>query len=331
MKIAILDDYQDCVRHLDCFALLREHGVTVFNHPARGSGQLAIRLARFDAIVLIGTGTALPAGLLRKLPNLQYIAQIGPLGEHLDAAAATALNIAVYQGVGDAVAPAELTWGLIMAAARHIPAYANHLREGVWQMVSTEAHANRPGRRLRDRRLAIWGYGRVGKLVAGYGKAFGMRVQIWGSSVSLDAAASDGFETAGSRQAMFEQADVLTLHLRLNAATRGIISAADLASMQATALLVNTSHAALIAPGALEQALDRGRPGAAALDVFESEPVAAQSTLLARANVLATPHIGALEIQGYEETFRAAFENLLGFAAGRASGLNDPDTARGSA
>lgn len=323
MNIAILDDYQDQVRQLDCFSLLREHAVTVFSHPARGSGQLAVRLARFDAIILSGTATTLSAPLLRRLPKLRYIAQVGRLGEHLDLAAARALNIVIDVTGDDPIAPAELTWGLILAATRQIPAYASNLREGVWRMVSIEPRYNRLGRRLHEQRLGVWGYGPVGKLVAGYGKAFGMKVIVWGSPTALAAARADGVENASSKQALLQQADILSLHLGLQAETRGIISAADLATMKPTALLVNTSHADLIEPGALELALEAGRPGAAAIDLDDTEPLAAQTALLTRPNVLATPRIGALEVDSYERSFRSAFANLLAFAADGPSAVTD--------
>ncbi len=331
MKIAILDDYQDQVRHLDCFRLLRDHDVTVFNHSARGVGQLAVRLARFDAVVLLRERTALTAPLLNRLQNLKLIAQTGKLAGHVDVAAATARGIVIVEGIGDPTAPAELTWALIMAATRHIPAYATNLREGLWQTVSSVPEHNRLGRMLKGQILGIWGYGRIGRLVAGYGKAFGMDVLIWGRAASLAAAREDGFNTAPSRLGLLQQADILTLHLRLTPQTRASISAADLTCMKTSALLVNTSRAELLVVGALEQALSAGRPGWAALDVFESEPLAAQVSLLQRHNVLATPHIGFVEQQSFEKYFRAAFESLLSFAAGTPQNVHNPAALKPSA
>lgn len=325
MKIAILDDYQDQVRQLACFKLLEGHEVKVFNHSAQGIGQLAIRLANFDALVLIRERTAFSAALLKKLPNLKLISQTGKVTGHIDIAAATAHGIAIVEGVGDPTAPAELTWALIMAASRRIPDYASNLRDGLWQMTSTLPEQNRMGRVLKGRTLGIWGYGKIGKLVAGYGRAFGMKVVVWGREPSLQAAIDDGYFAATSRGDFFEQVDVLSLHLRLNQATAACVERGDLERMKPDALLVNTSRAELIAPGALEAALDAGRPGFAALDVFDSEPLTANATLLRRHNVLATPHLGYVEQDSYEIYFRAAFENIVAYAAGTPRNVLNPE------
>ena len=268
MKIAILDDYQDCVRHLDCFKLLDGHQVKVFTNSARGIGQLAIRLADFDALVLIRERTALPKALLDKLPNLKLISQTGKAGGHIDMAAATARGIAIVEGVGDPTAPAELTWALIMAATRRIPQYAANLKDGLWQTVSTSPARNTLGARLKGKTLGIWGYGKIGRIVAGYGKAFGMNVVIWGRDASRACAEQDGHAPAVSKNSFFSQCDVISIHLRLNNETKGAVAAADLARMKPTALFVNTSRAELVEPGALLAALQRGCPGQAALDVY---------------------------------------------------------------
>jgi len=325
MKIAILDDYQDAVRRLDCFSLLDGHEVKVFTSSSRGLGQLAIRLAPFDALVLIRERTAFPRALLAKLPNLKLISQTGKVSGHVDVAAATEHGIAIAEGVGSPVAPAELTWALIMAASRRIVPYANNLKQGLWQTASINPELNLLGRTLKGRTLAIWGYGKIGRMVAGYGKAFGMRILVWGSENSRAAAAADGFQAAPSRAAFFEQADVLSLHLRLNEATRGIVTAEDLGRMKRDALFVNTSRAELVAENALEEALHRGRPGYAALDVFTSEPLAAESPLLKIPTVLATPHLGYVEKDSYELYFRAAFENVASFANGKPANILNPD------
>ncbi|KIF82810.1 D-2-hydroxyacid dehydrogenase family protein [Noviherbaspirillum autotrophicum] len=324
MKIAILDDYQDGVRHLDCFRLLDGHDVKIFNNSARGLGQLAVRLGVFEALVLIRERTVLSAALLNKLPHLKLISQTGKVSGHIDVAAATARGIAIVEGVGDPTAPAELTWALIMAAMRKIVPYATHLREGLWQTASIMPELNTLGSVLKGRTLAIWGYGRIGKLVAGYGRAFGMDVVIWGSDASRQAAEQDGYRAAASKEAFFAQADVLSLHLRLNDATRGIVTAADLTRMKPSALFVNTSRAELVAPGALEMALRIGQPGFAALDVFETEPLPADSPLLRYANVLATPHLGYVEKDSYELYFRAAFQNIIDFARGEPKNVLNP-------
>lgn len=325
MKIAILDDFQDAVRQLDCFKLLDGHEVKVFTNSTRGAGQLAIRLAPFDALVLIRERTAMPRLLLSKLPKLRLISQTGKLAGHVDVSAATAHGIAIAEGVGSPVAPAELTWALIMAATRKIVPYANNLKDGLWQTASINPVLNGLGTVLRGKTLAIWGYGKIGRLVAGYGKAFGMRVLVWGSEASRAAALADGFEAAPSRAALFEQADVLSLHMRLADATRGLVTADDLARMKPTALLVNTSRAELVAAGALEAALHLGRPGAAALDVFENEPLAPDAALLRIPTVLATPHLGYVEQDSYELYFRAAFENIVNFAEGNPTNIANPE------
>jgi D-3-phosphoglycerate dehydrogenase len=243
----------------------------------------------------------------------------------VDVAAATERGIAIAEGVGSPVAPAELTWALIMAASRRIVPYAANLKDGLWQTASINPQLNGLGRSLKGRTLAIWSYGKIGKLVAGYGKAFGMRVLVWGGDKSRAAAQADGFEVAASREAFFEEADVLSLHIRLLDATRGIVTADDLAQMKPDALFVNTSRAELVQAGALEAALRAGRPGWAALDVFEEEPLPGQSELLKIPTVLATPHLGYVEKDSYEMYFRAAFENVVSFANGAPSNILNPE------
>lgn len=325
MNIAILDDYQDQVRALTCFELLRDHEVKVFNSSARGIGQLAVRLAPFDALVLIRERTIFSGPLLRKLPRLKLIAQTGKVSGYIDVAVATACGIAIAEGISDATAPAELTWALIMAASRRIVPYAVHLQEGLWQTASVEPARNHLGATLKGRTLGIWGYGRIGRLVAGYASAFGMRVTVWGSEASMAQAAADGHLAATSREAFFSEADVLSLHLRLAPETHGIVTAADLARMKPDALFVNTSRAELVAEGALLAALQTGRPGQAALDVFETEPLPLGAPLLRLPNVLATPHIGYVERDSYERCFEAAFRNIVSFANGSPANLLNPE------
>jgi D-3-phosphoglycerate dehydrogenase len=330
MKIAILDDYQDAVRKLNCFELLNGHEVKVFTSSTKGAGQLAIRLAPFDALVLIRERTAFPRALLSRLPKLKLISQTGKMSGHVDVAAATEYGIAIAEGTGSPVAPAELTWALIMAASRKIVPYANNLKNGLWQTASINPELNGLGRTLKGRTLAIWGYGKIGRMLAGYGKAFGMKVMVWGSEASRAAATQDACIAAPSREALFEQADVLSLHLRLADATRGIVKAEDLARMKRDALFVNTSRAELVEVGALEAALHRGRPGYAALDVFTSEPLPAEAPLLKIPTVLATPHLGYVEQDSYELYFRTAFENVVNFAEGRPSNILNPEALGGS-
>ena len=325
MKIAILDDFQDAVRHLECFKLLSDFDVKVFSNSARGAGQMAIRLASYDAIVLIRERTALTRAVLSRLPNLKLISQTGKVSGHIDVAAATEKGVAIAEGIGSPVAPAELTWALIMAASRKIVPYANNLKDGLWQTASINPVLNGLGTTLKGRTLALWGYGRIGRLVAGYGQAFGMRVLVWGSDASRAAAQGDGYEAAPSRAALFEQADVLSLHLRLVPATQAIVGAADFARMKPTALFVNTSRAELVADNALEEALHRGHPQTAALDVFTDEPLAPTSPLLRIPTVLATPHLGYVEKDSYELYFEAAFRNIVSFAEGKPTNILNPE------
>lgn len=328
MKIAILDDFQDCVRQLDCFPLLKRHEVKVFTNSARGLGQLAIRLADFDVLVPIRERTAFTGPLLGKLPKLKLISQTGKVSGHIDVAAATAAGIAIAEGAGEPTAPAELTWALIMASMRKIPQYAGNLRDGLWQIASLNASQNGLGNVLKGKTLGIWGYGKIGRLVAGYGNAFGMQVVVWGRDASRIMAARDGYQIAPSKDAFFSESDVISLHLRLNDATRSVVTFADLTRMKASALFVNASRAELVAAGALQTALEQGSPGFAALDVYENEPLSVTSPLLRMNNVLATPHLGYVEKNSYELYFRAAFENIVNFIDGQPSGLLNPDALR---
>ncbi|KGS84386.1 D-isomer specific 2-hydroxyacid dehydrogenase, NAD binding domain protein [Burkholderia pseudomallei MSHR7500] len=329
MKIAILDDYQDAVRKLNCFEMLADHEVKIFNNTVRGLGQLASRLAEVEALVLIRERTHITSQLLGKLPHLRMISQTGRVSTHIDLEACAERGIAVLEGTGSPTAPAELTWALIMAAQRRIPQYVANLKQGAWQQSGLKTSAMPPnfglGQVLRGQTLGIWGYGKVGRLVAGYGKAFGMNVLIWGREHSLEAARADGFEAAESREAFFEQADVLSLHLRLHDDTRGIVKLDDLLRMKPTSLLVNTSRAELLEENALVSALARNRPGMVAIDVYESEPILQGYSLLRMENVICTPHIGYVERESYELYFSAAFRNILAFDAGDLSSVANPD------
>jgi D-3-phosphoglycerate dehydrogenase / 2-oxoglutarate reductase len=329
MKIAILDDYQDAVRKLDCFELLAGHDVKVFNNTVRGLGQLASRLAEVDALVLIRERTRISSQLLDKLPHLRMISQTGKVSSHIDVPGCTERGIAVLEGVGSPIAPAELTWALIMAAQRRIPQYVANLKQGAWQQSGLKTSALPPnfglGQVLRGQTLGIWGYGKVGRIVAGYGKAFGMNVLVWGREHSLEAAKADGYDVADSREALFEQSDILTLHLRLHDDTRGIVKQADLLRMKPTALFVNTSRAELLEENALANALSRNRPGMVAVDVYESEPILQGYGLLRLENVICTPHIGYVERESYELYFDAAFRNILAFDAGDTSSAVNPE------
>ncbi|WP_233861625.1 D-2-hydroxyacid dehydrogenase family protein [Paraburkholderia adhaesiva] len=333
MKIAILDDYQDAVRKLDCFQLLADHEVKVFNNTVRGLGQLASRLSEVDALVLIRERTRITSQLLDKLPHLRMISQTGRAGSHIDLAACSDRGIAVLEGTGSPIAPAELTWALIMSAQRRIPQYVSNLKQGAWQQSGLKTSAMPPnfglGQVLRGQTLGIWGYGKIGRLVAGYGKAFGMRVLIWGREHSLEAARADGYEAAASREALFEESDVLSLHLRLHDDTRAIVKQEDLLRMKPTALLVNTSRAELLEENALLGALSHNRPGMVAIDVYESEPILQGYSLLRMENVICTPHIGYVERESYELYFSAAFRNILAFDSGDLASVANPQALQG--
>ncbi len=321
MHILIPDDYQDAVRHLPCFQRLHEHEVQVLTAMATDPNEWAERLVGAEVLVLIRERTRVDASLLRRLPRLRLISQTGKVGAHLDLAACTAHGIAVAEGIGSPVAPAELTWALIMAASRRLPDYGRALQNGHWQATGDAVL----GRALHGRTLGVWSYGRIGRRVAGFGRAFGMQVLVWGGEYSCAQARVDGFEVAASRDALFERSDVLSLHRRLVANTRHQVTATDLARMKPDALLVNTSRAELIAPGALLAALQAGRPGMAALDVFEREPVLDPSDpLLRHPRLLATPHLGYVERDSYELYFGSAFDNVLAFAAGTPRNIVNP-------
>jgi D-3-phosphoglycerate dehydrogenase / 2-oxoglutarate reductase len=311
MRIAIPDDYQDVVHRLKCYELLRGHDVSRWKEPARNLDELAERLKGAEAIVAIRERVAFARPLLERLaPELKLISLVGRFSKVIDFEACKALGIHVATGTSASpIAPAELTIALILAARRNVVTEANRMRAG--QLPITMSH------RLRGGTLGIYGLGTIGTLVAPIGPALGMRVLVWGRQGSLDAARKAGYDVARSRDELFAESDVLSLHLRLNAETKGIVSAADLARMKPTALLVNTARAELIQPGALVEALKRGRPGYAALDVFEEEPVSPDHPLLNMPNVLATPHAGWAEFDTFETYFGEAFENVVKFAKER--------------
>ena len=328
MNIVILDDYQDAVRKLRCAAKLESYPAKVYTNTVKGIGQLSVRLRDADVIVLIRERTHISRQLLEKLPRLKLISQTGRLGPHVDVAACTDRGIVVTEGVGSPVAPAELTWALVMAAMRRLPQYIATLKHGAWQQSGMKA-ASMPanfglGQALRGKTLGIWGYGRIGQLVAGYGKAFGMKVLVWGSHASRSRAEADGYSAAASRDEFFSVSDVLSIHLRLNEETQGIVTLEDLSRMKPTALFVNTSRAELVEPDALIAGLNRGRPGMAAIDVFESEPILQGHALLRLENCICTPHIGYVEQESYELYFGAAFENVVNFIQGQPTQVVNP-------
>lgn len=328
MNIVILDDYQDAIRKLECAAKLESYPAKVYTNTVKGIGQLSIRLKDADVIVLIRDRSHVTRQLIEKLPKLKFISQAGRIGSHIDVQACTERGIAVAEGVDSPVAPAELTWALILAAMRRLPHYIANLKHGVWQqsgLKSGSMPANFGlGSVLRGKTLGIWGYGRIGQLVAGYGKAFGMQVVIWGSDASREKAHQDGYAMASSREAFFEACDVLSLHLQLSETTHHLVTQTDLSRMKTTALLVNTSRAEIVDTNTLIGALNRGRPGMAAVDVFEPEPILQGHALLRLENCICTPHLGFVEQGNYEMLFGAAFDNVTNFIKGTPTNIINP-------
>lgn len=320
MKVAILDDYFDTLRTLRCFAKLAPFDVTVFDDHVENVDVLAERLKDTEALVLIRERTKIGAALLARLPRLRLISQRS-VYPHIDVEACTRLGVIVSSGQHEGTpsyAAAELTWALVLAAMRQLPQQVAALRAGRWQMGV--------GRSLRGRTLGIYGYGRIGAVVAGYGRAFGMDVRVWAREASRMRAQTDGYAVASSKESFFEECDVLSLHLRLVQTTRGIVTAADLARMKPTALLVNTSRAGLIEAGALLHALAAGRPGMAALDVYDEEPLRDPNhPLLALKNVVCTPHIGYVTLDEYEIQFSDIFDQILAYAAGAPINVVNPE------
>ena len=319
MKVSILDDYFDTLRTLRCFRKLEGHEVTIWNDHVQDIDALAARLKEAEVLVLIRERTQIREPLLERLDALRLISQRS-VYPHIDIDACTRRGVIVSsdQHAGSpSYATAELTWGLILAAMRQIPQQMFALRAGTWQIGV--------GNSLRDKTLGIYGYGRIGAAVAGYGKAFGMNVLVWAREASLERARNAGYAAAQSKRAFFEACDVLSLHMRLVKETRGIVTREDLSCMKPTALLVNTSRAALIEPGALVNALRGGRPGMAAVDVYEDEPLRDPGhPLLTMDNVVCTPHIGYVTRDEYEIQFSDIFDQITAYAAGTPINVVNP-------
>ena len=319
MKIVIPDDYQDMVDQLECFSLIRHHDVTRYREPARDLDELVERLRDADIVVSIRERVEFSRALLERLPKLKLIALVGRGSQVIDFPACTALGIPVATGESNSpVAPAELTLALIVASRRNVALEAERMRRGDWPC--TLSH------RLRGSTLGIFGLGHIGQLVAEGGRGLGMNILIWGQKSSLEKAAAAGYTAAASKNELFERSDVLSLHVRLTRDATGIVGADDLARMKPTALIVNTSRAEVIAPGALLDALRKGRPGYAAVDVYEQEPIVnGNHPFLSMPNVLCTPHLGWAEWQNFELYFRETFEQIVAFEKGQPLRLRNPD------
>jgi D-3-phosphoglycerate dehydrogenase len=319
MKIVIPDDYQDMVDQLACFALIRHHDVTRYREPARDLNELVERLRDAEVVVSIRERVEFSRALLEQLPKLKLIALVGRGSQMIDFAACTELGIPVATGRSNSPeAPAELTLALIVASRRNVALEAERMKRGDWPC--TLSH------RLRGSTLGIFGLGHIGHLVAEGGRGLGMDILIWGQKASLEKAAAAGYRAAGSKAELFERSDVLSLHVRLRPETRGIVGPVDLARMKPTALIVNTARAELIAPGALLDALRKGRPGFAAVDVYEQEPIInGNHPFLSMPNVLCLPHLGWAEWQNFEWYFSEAFEQIVAFEKGQPLRLANPD------
>jgi len=322
MKIAILDDYQNTVKKLNCYGLLDSLDTTVYTDTPDSLEELVSRLSDKDAVVLIRERTEISPELLVRLPNLKLISQTGKISNHINVEACNQHRVAIAEGVGSPIAPSELCWSLILASSRHIVPYVDNLQGGNWQ----DSGPLGLGRTLDKMTMGIWGYGKIGQRIAQYAKAFDMQVMVWGSEESREKARSDGFESASSKQEFFTQSDVLSLHLRLSSKTEACVAYDDLQLMKKDALIVNTSRAQLIEPNALERSLKAGRPGFAALDVYDSEPATLeQEPLLAMPNVLCAPHLGYVEKNNYELYFNIAFENVVSFLNGAPQNIANPE------
>ncbi|MYZ47680.1 D-2-hydroxyacid dehydrogenase family protein [Propylenella binzhouense] len=318
MHIGILDDYTRVVPELKCLAKMSGHRVSVWHDREHDVGRLAERLKDVDALIPIRERTRITGELIARLPNLKIVTLTGP-SLHVDVEACTRHGVLFCNGrPGQTYGTAELTWGLALAAMRRIPQEVARLKAGSWQ--------GSTGTVLHGRTLGILGYGRIGRIVAGYGRAFGMEVLVWSRESGRAAAAADGHEVARSQRALFQQSDVLSLHVKLVPETKGLVTAADLAAMKPTSVLVNTSRSGLIEPGALVAALEAGRPGSAAVDVYDREPIfGAEDPLLHLDNAVCTPHLGFVERDGLESYFSAQFDRILAFAACNPIDVQNPE------
>jgi D-3-phosphoglycerate dehydrogenase len=310
MRVVIPDDYQDCVRHLKCFDKLKQHEVTIYNDTVHHLEELVNRFKDAQAIVLTRDRTTIKRELLERLPNLQIISQTGKMASHVDLKACQDHNVAVTEGRGSGRATTELTILLTLAALRNFVPEVNRLKDGQWQ--------GSVGRQLYGKILGVYGFGRIGEQICELGQAFGAKILVWGRASSLQKAHEKGFTVAKSKEEFFSQCDIISLQLRLTPETKYIVTAQDLALMKSNSLLVNTSRAELIEKDALLQGLQNGRPGYAAVDVYESEPIYnSNNPLIHLPNCLCSPHLGFVEQENYETYFGIAFDNINAFCDGQ--------------
>jgi D-3-phosphoglycerate dehydrogenase len=318
MKITILDDYQNIIKELKCFSLLEGQNVQILHHTEKDVQSLAEKLQDSDVLVLTRERTQISEALLALLPNLKLISQTGKISHHLRLSDCTKYNVAVAEGVGSPIAPAELTWALLMNTVRQIPQAIESMKNGQWQTTIGSA--------IYGKTIGIWGYGKIGRKIARYAKAFDAKVLVWGSETSRAKAVQDGYNRADTREDFFSTCDIITLHLRLHEATFGIVKESDLLLMKENSALINTARAELIEKGALLKCLKLGKPAFAGLDVYEEEPVYDRNfELLTLPNVVCTPHIGYVERSSYEMYFGKAFENVINYINGTPTNIANPE------
>ncbi|MDW9378698.1 D-2-hydroxyacid dehydrogenase family protein [Chryseobacterium sp. JV558] len=317
MKIVILDDYQHVIESLKCFEILKDQDVQIVHNTEKDAEKLAASISDAEILVLTRERTAITDRLLNQLPNLRLISQTGKISSHLDLAACTEHHVAVAEGIGSPIAPAELTWALLMNTVRKIPQAIEGMKNGSWQ--------TNIGSTVYGKTIGIWGYGKIGQRIAQYAKAFGASVLVWGSEASRQKAVADGFEKADTKEDFFTTADIITLHLRLTKDTLEIVKETDLSLMKDNAVLINTARAELIEKGALEHVLSQGQNILAGIDVYEEEPIYDKDfKLLQYNNVICTPHLGYVEQNGYELYFSKAFENVINYINGTPSHIANP-------
>ena len=318
MKITILDDYQNVIEKLNCFSILQGQDIEILHKTEKDPEKLSVLIANTEILVLTRERTEITNELLIKLPKLKLISQTGKISNHLDLNACTKYKIAVAEGIGSPVAPAELTWALIMNKVRQIPQAIEGMKNGKWQI--------NIGQTINGKTIGIWGYGKIGQKIAQYAKAFGASVLVWGSENSRNKAVEDGFQKSESKEDFFKNADVITFHLRLNVNTIGIIKEKDLLNMKENGVLINTARAELIEKGALERVIKKGKKILVGVDVYELEPIFDKNfELLKYENVICTPHLGYVEQNGYEMYFKKAFENVINFINGNPTNIANPE------
>ncbi|PZX92233.1 D-2-hydroxyacid dehydrogenase family protein [Flavobacterium aquariorum] len=318
MKITVLDDYQNAIKDLNCFNLLKDQDVQILHITEKDPQKLSELLKDTEILVLTRERTEITRELLDLLPNLKLISQTGKISNHLNLRECTNHKVAIAEGIGSPIAPSELTWTLLMNTVRQIPQAIEAMKMGKWQ--------TNIGAAVHGKTIGIWGYGKIGQKIGQYANVFGAKVLVWGSENSRNKAVEDGFEKANSKEHFFETANIITLHLRLNDATTGIVKESDLLRMKENSILINTARAELIEKGALVNALKKGRPTYAGLDVYEEEPIYDTNyELLQMDNVVCTPHLGYVEQNGYELYFGKAFENAINFINGNPTNIANPE------